>query len=299
MTQPFPIDVDDWDTETVDSLNEQPESQKLEYKFSLFSTDENQSKQDWHDKIEREITAFANANGGIIVFGVTDDGEPAPFEPPEHDISLSITRIIQNSNPVPDIAVPNPIAYPDTSSSRVILPVRIYEASRKPVLTSDSAIYMRINDSKEPMSREQIESLFVERDRRQQSVRQLEMEINRLYDSINGTSTALRVHSDTPPDFHELNIESLKQVLRDNTHLYSKQSTKDVVDRIFDRIRDIESREVFVGRYYGGVIDDYPQTEQKFNRDQRQKLKEEVELLEGDLEELAQLEGLDVKLDIS
>lgn len=180
-------------------------------------------KKEWDRTLEREITAFANANGGIIVFGVDDDGEPTPFDPPEHEVKQSVTRLIQNTRPLADVEISDPIGPPSDDTNRIVLAIRVLEAKRKPVLTSDAAVYRRINDRKEPMSREQMESLFVEHDRKQQAVRQLEMEIDRFYETFEEPKADFGVHSEVPPNYHILNIIGLKHTLRENTHLYSDE----------------------------------------------------------------------------
>jgi predicted HTH transcriptional regulator len=220
MDFPFTTEVDAWTWDTVTSLSGHDENQHLEYKTTINPPDDSDSGEtEWNRKLEREITAFANATGGIIIFGVDDDGNPSPFEPPSHEVKQSVIRFIQNTRPLVDADIPAQIEVPSDDTDRIILPVRIYEADRKPVLTGDAAVYRRINDRKEPMSREQMESLFVEHDRRQQAIRQLEMEINRFEDIYNGEENRFSMHGESPPNYHLLNIESLKQVFRENTHL--------------------------------------------------------------------------------
>ncbi len=135
--------------------------------------------------------------------------------------SRTVYQLVQDTNPVVKTDVSAPLRTPNDDVDTVALAVKVHEASRKPVATSDSAYYVRINDNKHPMGREQIESLFVEADRRQQAVRQLEMEIDRFYE-ITEEDSRFNI-TDKPPAFHSLNIESLKEVLRENTHLFSDE----------------------------------------------------------------------------
>lgn len=67
-----------------------------------------------------------------------DDTEPPPFEPPEHDISQAIKQHIHNTTPVVQTVVTT-IPAPSEDTDRVIVAVRVSEATRKPVATSDSA----------------------------------------------------------------------------------------------------------------------------------------------------------------
>ena len=297
MNLPLPDDIGDWNWETVLTLSTVVEGQYLEYKAELHrSVDTEGFDSEWKKKLEREVTAFANASGGIIVFGVDDDGEPNPIERPEHELKQSITRLIQNTQPPVDIDIAEPIEVPDPETDRVILPVYINEATRKPVLTSDSAIYFRINDRKEPMSIDQLEKLIIERDRRQQAVRQLEMEIDRFNDLLEQERRRrLTENADEPPDFHLIDTDSLKSALQRNTHLYSNEDTREAIIRVFRHLRDVEDEEAF----YKGVIqgDREPHVEaENFNKKRRKEFKMDIEILERSLEKLAEAADLQVHI---
>jgi hypothetical protein len=297
MDFPFTTEVDAWVWDTVTSLSGHDENQHLEYKATISPPDDLVSDEtEWKRKIEREITAFANANGGIIVFGVDDGGNPSPFERPSHEIKQSVTRFIQNTRPLVDVDIPDPIEVPSDDTDRIILPVRIYEADRKPVLTGDAAVYRRINDRKEPMSREQMESLFVEHDRRQQAIRQLEMEINRFDDIYNGRENRFSMHGKSPPNFHLLNVESLKQVLRENTHLYADEDIQQAVDRVFRALRKIEDQEVYFGRAMNGYAPKHVDSNERFYKEQRRNLNKKLGRLQRELENIAEEADLQVNI---
>lgn len=298
MKLPFPQEVEKWTWETLASLQGENEGQYLEFKSTLHAP-EGEQAEDWQKDLEREITAFANANGGLIIFGVRDgDAKPVLFEKPEHEIHQSVTRLIQNTTPIPDVDISEPLNPPTDDTDRIALIVKVHEAPRKPVLTSDSAIYIRINDRKEPMSREQIESLFIDRNRRQQAIRQLEMEIDRYHNIIHGSERPIRVHGASPPDFHLLNTGSLKEVLRENTHLYAKQDVREHINNIFADIRWIEDREVFVGRVLSGYQDTHYSSKEHFHKEERRELKERAERLERNLAKLASETNLDVEVSL-
>lgn len=294
MDLPFPEDVNNWGWETILEFAEQDESQYLEFKQTIHPPEgPKESDKIWQKKLEREIVAFANASGGYLVFGVNDEGKPAPFKPPDHELKQSVTRLIQNTRPPVDLDISPPITPPSNDTNRIILAIRIYEATRKPVLTSDSAIYWRINDRKEPMSLDQIEKLIVERDRRQQAIRQLEMEIERFNDLLQEEgSKKLTDRSDKPPNYHLINTESLKQVLQENTHLYSDERNRELINKAFRRLREIEDQEVYYGRAVNGVIEP-PGGPRSFSRVSREKLKEELDWLKEILDELSESAGLD------
>ncbi|WP_410766420.1 ATP-binding protein [Haloferax sp. DFSO60] len=296
-SQPFPSEVSDWTWDTLQSLSDSGQSENLylEYKQHLRYADTNQekSKSEWKKNIEREFTAFANASGGIIVFGMDDDGKPAPFDPPEHEISRTVSQLIQNTTPLVKTDVSPPLRVPSENVDMVVLAVRVYEATRKPVATSDSAYYARINDQKQPMSREQIESLFVEADRRQQAVRQLEMEIGRFHD-VYESSFRGRSITESVPEFHIINVESLREVLRENTHLYADENLQGIILGIFSKLRDIDSRERHYGRVINGKADPSLRVERdRFNRSQQRELAREARRLHTLLENLTEQAGLE------
>lgn len=295
MDLPYPEVVGEWTWETILELPTQ-ESQYLEYKQVITPHGNSKAEQnEWRRKLEQEFTAFANASGGILVFGVTDEGEPRPFEPPEHELQQSVTQIYQNTRPLLDVEIADPIESPG-NGDRYVLPVRIREATRKPAMTSDSAIYVRINDRKEPMNREQIESLFVEHDRRQQAVRQLEMEIDQFYDTYHGQERRFSRRTDNPPNYHLLNIESLKEVLRENTHLYSDEEIRESISEVFTALRNVEDDEVYFGRTMGGYLPMHEDNQERYYRKKRGDLNRKLDRLERELSDLAELAGLDVKV---
>lgn len=285
-----PDSVNEWTWETIEGLADQREGQYLEFKERLGDDTEERRN------IEREITAFANASGGIVVFGVTDDGTSKPMPRPENEIEQTVVQLIQNATPLPNIDISDPLEPPSDDTDRVALAVRVYEAGRKPILTSDSAVYMRINDRKEPMSREQMESLFVEHNRKQQAVRQLEMEIDRFHEAVHG-ERGLRIHDEAPPDYHLLNLESLKEVLRNSPHLYAQEEARRHIQRIFEELLWLDDREVYVGRVVSGVQSVSHMTQDQFYRKEREKLKVHAERLESRLGDLADTLNLDVEVD--
>lgn len=293
MELPYPTDVHDWDWDTVTSLESQDETQYLEYKQYL-SDPQNHSKDSWRAEIEREITAFANASGGILVFGVDDYGNPSPVPRPEHEIDQSVTQIYQNAVPLPDVDIPDPISPP--GGDHVVLPVKIEEATRKPVTTHDSAIYIRVNDRKEPMSREQMQSIFVSNDRQQQNLRKLEMEVRRFYDLVTADDSPFRYMSNTkPPNYGALNLDSLEEALRENTRIYEGEDVVDAIQAVFEKIQTINHLEVRFGREAKGYTDHpYPDRETHW-REARNVLNKYIKRLAWELETLIKEADLDVE----
>jgi len=276
--QSFPSDILEWTWETTESLSEsnQSENTYLEYKQYLqYPDNDSTSETEWRRNIEREFTAFANASGGIIVFGMRDDTEPRPIEPPEHDISQAVKQHIHDTTPVVQIEVTT-IPAPSDDTNRVIVAVRVHEASRKPVATSDSAFYVRINDQKHPMNREQVESLFVETDRRQQAVRQLEMELDSFVETYEDTFRDYPL-IDQPPDYHLIDSEALKEVFRENTHLYTDERVAGIIQGILAKLREIDSHERHYGRMLNGVVFNPYEDREHMNRKTRMQFSDMVD----------------------
>lgn len=236
----YPEDVSEWTWDTVSFLseNEIPESRYLEYKQHLTypeDRDPKPSKKEWRNSIEREFTAFANADGGIILFGMSDDYDICPFEPPEHEIQRTVVQFIKDATPVPEVSISNPIEIPSSDSERILIAVKVDEATRKPVSTSDSAYYVRIGDQKQPMSREQLESVFVEADRRQQAIRQLEIQISRLRASFEDQIPKVSNIENVPP-LEAIDEKAIRDALLRNTHLFADERTEGIVVGILEEL---------------------------------------------------------------
>lgn len=79
---------------------------------------------------------------------MSDDIEVCPFEPPEHEVSKTVNQYIQNTTPVVSVQVSDSVQLPSKGTNRIVVAIRVFEAARKPVKTSDSAYYVRVNDQK-------------------------------------------------------------------------------------------------------------------------------------------------------
>jgi DNA-dependent RNA polymerase auxiliary subunit epsilon len=243
--QPFPTDVDEWSWETIQRLrdNEISESAYLEYKQHIAypeDADIKPSETEWRHDIEREFVAFANSAGGIIVFGMDDDTQPKGVEPPVHDVSLTVQQFVKDTTPTLEIQTSVPIEIPSEETDRILVAVRIFKADRKPVKTSESSYYVRIADHKDPMTREQLQSMFVEADRRQQAVRQLELEISRFINSVEEDVDEVSTPGELPP-LETLDEESLREAFRRNTHLFSDEDVQDIAIEVMRTLDEISA----------------------------------------------------------
>lgn len=118
------------------------ESASLEFK----------KKATYPDKVVREMIAFANAKGGILLIGISDDGSVAGLKHPE-DESHVIQKALQKCKP------PLPVAetYIPIGNSRSVIQYHIAESVNKPHYFLDGEkkeAYIRVNDQSIRASRE-------------------------------------------------------------------------------------------------------------------------------------------------
>lgn len=118
------------------------ESASLEFK----------KKAAYPNKIVREMIAFANAKGGILLVGISDDGELAGLKHPE-DESHVIQQSLRKCHP----RLPVTETFIPIGSSRHVIQYQIAESRNKPHYFSDGEkkeAYIRVNDQSIRASRE-------------------------------------------------------------------------------------------------------------------------------------------------
>ncbi len=104
------------------------------------------------DKVVREMIAFANARGGILLVGVGDDGEIVGLKHPEdesHVIQQSLRKCLPLL-PVTETFIP-------VGNSRHVIQYHISESTSKPHYMFDGEkkeAYIRVNDQSIRASRE-------------------------------------------------------------------------------------------------------------------------------------------------
>ena len=237
----YPSDPKEWDYGSIEKLMERKyeEDTYTEFKAHLhYPEKSSKSRTEWRHNLEREFTAFANAYGGFIIFGLNegDDGlEPWGVEAAS-DIENHISHLLQDTVPTVRTETSNPIDAP--GDNRIILIVKVLKAQRKPVKTSDSAYYVRLNSEKHPMTQEQLQAMFVERDRRQQNVRQLELEIARFLEAYREHFKTGNYHEATP-QFYAVDVDTLREVVRANSHLYADENLRGKIVAIMTILDDI------------------------------------------------------------
>jgi len=115
-------------------------------------------------EIAKDVSSFANTNGGYLIYGIDDDDDQT---------IIGIDSIVNNrniaewfnqvisGNVMPDIFYKEPhcIKIPDTD--KVVMIIEIPESSRKPhMLTEDHRYYIRVNDSSRAAKHHEVRDMF-------------------------------------------------------------------------------------------------------------------------------------------
>ena len=109
-------------------------------------------KATYPDKIVREMIAFANAQGGILLVGISDDGGIAGLKHPE-DESHVIQKSLQKCKP----SLPVDETYIPIGNARSVIQYHISESVNKPHYFLDGEkkeAFIRVNDQSIRASRE-------------------------------------------------------------------------------------------------------------------------------------------------
>lgn len=104
------------------------------------------------DKIVREMIAFANAGGGILLVGISDDGELAGLKHPEDDSHVIRQSLLKCHPPLPVTEVFIPIG-----ASRYVIRYQVTRSRAKPHYFQDGdrrEAYIRVKDQSIRASRE-------------------------------------------------------------------------------------------------------------------------------------------------
>lgn len=134
-------------------LIEEGENLKVEFK-QRFSE---------HEKIAKEIIAFANTSGGLIIFGINDNGKIYGVQSEKEVTELLKETISNYCEPIPLYKV----SYIEIDHSEIVV-LEIAESKNKPHRIQDfktdlelnlAQVYIRVNDKSVPASKEMIKLL--------------------------------------------------------------------------------------------------------------------------------------------
>ena len=116
-----------------------------------------------HEKIAKEIIAFANTSGGVIIFGINDNGKIYGVQSEKEVTELLKETITNYCEPVPIYKV----SYLDINNSEIVV-LEVTESINKPHRIQDfksilelntAQVYIRVNDKSVPASKEMIKLL--------------------------------------------------------------------------------------------------------------------------------------------
>lgn len=299
---------------TVNEIPEYDEGKYVEYKDHLIYSenyDENHTEETWYDKLRHEMVAFANAEGGMMVFGVSDDSEEGACgcnEYDEHGNEINFTERINElaSDIKPSISVETNVEYLsdfDSNASKcegdVIVFTYIPKADRKPVMGKKGAVYYRFNNEKSLLGYDEIKAMFVAHDREQVAIKKLELEIHRFRDI---KESEFSENSSSQPKFNLLNIDSIDKLLKECTQIYGyNNSTNNQL--VFDILSTIDEINILKSEHQDRIKEfnknnlkttNFSQYDSKesINEDINYTLHSKLVTLENKLEQLCETCGL-------
>jgi hypothetical protein len=175
-----PNDLSDWDYELIKKLTGQGyfETDKFDFKVDSPHKSDNQGKY----RLEKSICAFANTEGGFLIFGIKDDNNLSLEDrilgiDPGRDFPREIGDKIHNIEPSvyydfinPPIKVPNNV--------NVIHVIKIPQSPNRPHWTSKGEFCYRTNRGNVNMSYQQIKDSFLGEEIRRQKLRLLYIELS-------------------------------------------------------------------------------------------------------------------------
>lgn len=246
-----------WNIQDVERLiaAEEKESAYLDYKESVALGSSDRCK----EKISKNVSAFANAGGGTLVYGVREDGH-IPIEIDEGSDPNTISKewleqVIDSRihRKIEDVRI-NQIPIESERGNRVLYVVHVPQSMRAPHQASDMRFYTRRNFRSEPMEEYEIRDSYM---REEAPDVTLDMFFRRFGARIDG----FRLSLVNPETLHNLEINGVLRneggglveyaavALWFDARLISEESRKDPAFRPLKiRFEETEEREVDVFR---------------------------------------------------
>jgi hypothetical protein len=166
-----PTNLGDWDYELVKKFVEE----------GLFETDRFDFKEEIPNDPEKSVCAFANTEGGFLVFGIKDNRSLSPEMrikgiDPNRDFPREFGDKIINIEPHVYYSFKNPpINIPDKKN--VIHVIKIPQSPERPHMTSKREFYYRTNRGNVQMIYQQIKNSFLNEEQQRQKLRLLYIEL--------------------------------------------------------------------------------------------------------------------------
>lgn len=159
--------IQDWTIADIESLvkNRVPESVNLEFKScdALRKT----PKKDWRKEFAKDVSAFANSGGAILIYGIIENRETheaesidSGFEPQELNVE-SLEQILESSihRNIEGITI-KPFRLHGSNQGRYIYVLEIPESDQAPHMASDFRFYKRVNFLSTPMQEHEVRARY-------------------------------------------------------------------------------------------------------------------------------------------
>ena len=111
------------------------------------------------ESLAKEFVAFSNAEGGIVIFGVDDNGQVKGLESKEIEKLGQLIGNVANENVKPPI---HPLVQNITIDEKKLMVVFIKSGTGKPYKTSSGVFYTKSSADKKIISDEELKRLFAE-----------------------------------------------------------------------------------------------------------------------------------------
>lgn len=175
----IPTTLNDWDYPLVEKLVKDGffETDKFDFKEGL----PHKNDRSGNERLEKSVCAFANTEGGFLVFGIKDDRLLRDKDrivgiDPKKDFPKEFGDKLSNIEPHLYYEFRNPaISIP--GSNNIIHIVKIPQSPESPHWTSKRGFEFRTNKGNEVMSYQQVKQSFLNEEQKRQKLRLLLIEL--------------------------------------------------------------------------------------------------------------------------
>ncbi len=109
------------------------------------------------DSLEAELVAFANAAGGFLLIGVSDNGIINGIEKAEIEKLTQLVSNVASQRINPPVY---PLTHPIKIEDKILFVIQINDTSGKPYFTKNGVCWTKVGADKRKVSREELKRLF-------------------------------------------------------------------------------------------------------------------------------------------
>jgi len=233
--------LDNWKINDIEKITKEGlfETNRFDFKIDLPIKNDISGK----ERLEKTICAFANTEGGFLIFGIKDNKKLASKERivginPKRDFPREVGDKTINIEPQIHYNFRNP-PIEITDSKNVIHIIEIPKSSFRPHMTSKREFYYRTNRGNQLMSYQQIKFIFLDEEKRMEKLRILYNELlkNKAY-AREIIVPIYEIKKSVPIGFIDSNI--LQILLLDGKHLIKNNELNKKLIIITEKIRVVE-----------------------------------------------------------